>query len=350
LDHSGSMSEDAGAGTTKVQKLREAVKTFVDVMLPGDGIGLVRFDDTAQIVLPIGDSAAVGGNAKNLVDSSQFDPAGSTSIGDGLAKGNQSLAAVSGYDVNAMVVLTDGMENTPPWIAQETVTANTFAVGLGVPSDIDIGKLENLAAGHQGYLLVSGPLTTDQQYRLQKYFLQILAGITNANIVVDPQGILTAKALQKIPFYLTGPDYGADIILLSDSPRSISFTLETPDGAAITPATASPNVRFEVTPQVSFYRIGLPALPGDATGSHAGVWNAALQLQGRTGAVAERGLSYSLLVHTYSSLTFRASVAQSSYVPGAVISLSASLTEYSVPVDHRAKVWAAITRPDGDTA
>ncbi|OUL72727.1 hypothetical protein CA603_45185 [Paraburkholderia hospita] len=347
LDHSGSMSEDAGDGTTKVQKLREAVKTFVDAMLPGDGIGLVRFDDTAQIVMPIADAAVVGGNVKTLIDTSQFDPAGSTSIGDGLAKGNQSLGIAAGFAVKTMVVLTDGMENTPPWIAQETVTANTFAVGLGVPSDIDIGKLEGLTSGHQGYLLVSGLLTQDQKYRLQKFFLQILAGITNANIVLDPEGLIIPKSTYRIPFYLTEADYGADIILLSDKPRSIAFTLETPDGTTIKPASASPNIQFVVTPQVSFYRLGLPAIPKDVSGTHGGQWTAVLQLAGRAGASVERGLHYSLMVHSYSSLTFRAFLAQPSFLPGAELFLTAILTEYEVPVEKRAKVWAEITRPDG---
>jgi len=350
LDHSGSMSEDAGDGTAKVQKLRDAVKTFVPVMLPGDGIGLVRFDDTAQIVMPIGDAAVVGGNATTLIDTSQFDPAGSTSIGDGLAKGNQSLGVAAGFAVKAMVVLTDGMENTPPWIAQETVTANTFAVGLGVPSDIDIGKLESLASGHQGYLLVSGLLTLDQQYRLRKFFLQILAGITNADIVLDPQGLLTRKSTHRIPFYLSEPDYGADVILLSNAPRSISFTLETPDGTTINPASVSSNIKFVVTPQVGFYRLGLPAIPKNASGTHGGQWTAVLQLAGRKEAAVERGLDYSLMVHSYSSLNFSAFVAQSSYLPGAELFLTAVLTEYEVPVEKRAKVWAQITRPDGTSA
>jgi hypothetical protein len=46
-------------------------------------------------------------------------------------------------------------------------------------------------------------------------------------------------------------------------------------------------------------------------------------------------------------LNFRAYVTQSSYLPGAELSLTAILTEYEVPVENRAKVWAEITRPDG---
>jgi hypothetical protein len=42
LDHSGSMSEDSGDGTPKVDKLKQAVSTFAGLMLPGDGLGIVR--------------------------------------------------------------------------------------------------------------------------------------------------------------------------------------------------------------------------------------------------------------------------------------------------------------------
>jgi Mg-chelatase subunit ChlD len=122
FDHSGSMSEDAGDGFTKVQKLRQAANTFVSVMLQGDGIGIVRFDDTAQILMPITDvgpapSGAGRTTAQGIINSPQLDPAGNTSVGDGVRKGKQALddAQALGtphYDATAMVVLTDGEETS----------------------------------------------------------------------------------------------------------------------------------------------------------------------------------------------------------------------------------------------
>ena len=359
LDHSGSMSEDAGDSTTKVKKLREAAKTFVDVMLAGDGLGLVRFDDTAQVVMNIDDVAVNGGLAKTTIDGPQFDPAGGTSIGDGLQKGSLALAAApAGFIVKAMVLLTDGMENTSPLISSVSglITANTFAVGLGKASNVDVGKLELLTGTHEGYLLVTGALTNDQTFRLQKYFLQVLAGVTNANIVLDPGGVLHKGAEHRIPFSLTEADYGADVILLATEPRAISFQLETPDGQRIDPGAASiePNISFVVTPQVSYYRMGLPALPADAEGSHGGRWHAVLRLAGRAevvaGAAAQSGaraMPYNLIVHSYSNLQFNARLAQPARLPPSNFLLDATLTEYGVPVEQRAQVWADMTRPDG---
>ncbi len=360
LDRSGSMSEDAGDGASKVSKLRTAAKTFIDVMLPGDGLGLVRFDDTAQIVMGVDDVAINGGTAKTTIDGSQFDPAGDTSVGDGLQKGAQALGAAPGtYSVKAMLVLTDGLENTAPFINQVsgTITANTFGIGFGTPANVDVGKLEILTGTHEGYLLVTGALTQSQLFRLQKYFLQILAGVTNAEIVVDPGGMLSPGETHRIPFQIAEPDYGADVILLAAEPRVIDFRVETPSGLLIDPAMAGvePNIQFVRTPQVAYYRMGLPALPADPVSTHGGRWHAVLRLgktpdSTATNAAAVRSRNpYSVVVHAYSSLRFRARIAQTGYTPGSQFLLSATLFEYEVPVEGRARVWAEMSRPDGST-
>lgn len=356
LDHSGSMSEDAGDGSPKVSKLRLAAKTFVDAMLAGDGLGLVRFDDTAQIVESVNDVAVNGGTVKNKIDGADFDPAGDTSVGDGLQKGSEALTNAQGsYLVKAMVVLTDGMENTAPFINQVSISANTFGIGFGTPANVDVGKLEILTGTHQGYLLITGSLTQGQLFRLQKYFVQILAGVTNAEIIVDPEGVLFPGTPRKIPFVVTEPDYGLDVILLAREPRVVDFRLETPSGTVIDPAVAGvePNVQLIRTPQVSYYRMGLPALPIDPTGSHGGKWNAILQLaktwdvEGIAAQATGLQMPYSLVVHSYSSLQFRAGIAQSGYASGSHLMLTATLSEYGVPVEGRATVWAEMARPDG---
>ena len=374
FDHSGSMIEDAGDGTTKVQKLREAANIFVSLMLQGDGIGIVRFDDTAQILMSITDvGAAVTGagrmTAQGIINSPQLDPAGSTSIGDGVVKGKQVLDAAQAlgtphYDVTAMLVLTDGEENTAPFLSAvgSSITANTFAIGLGIPANISTAALATLTQGHNGYLLITGTLTPDQSTRLSKYFLQILAGITNANVVLDPQGYLVYGAEQRIPFTVTEADMGIDAILLSPAPYFIDFQLETPDGQRIDPARAAsePTIQYISTTQVSYYRFSLPALPTDPTGSHQGIWQVILNLGERTRQIntaefvrsqslASRALPYNLVVHSYSNLRLQAYLQQSSFEPGANVAVVALLTEYDYPVEGRAAVRTEITRPDGST-
>src|SRR5205823_1069073 len=121
LDHSGSMSEDAGDGTPKVTKLKQAVSTFAGLMLSGDGLGVVRFDDTVQRlqdVIDVGPLTPVApGSGRDRVNSivagNQLDPAGSTSIGGGVAEGKATLdsapATTPPWATKSLIVVTDGV-------------------------------------------------------------------------------------------------------------------------------------------------------------------------------------------------------------------------------------------------
>ena len=167
-----------------------------------------------------------------------------------------------------MVVLTDGVENTAPMLSAvgSSITANTFAIGLGLPENISTAALDTLTQGHGGYLLVTGSLTSDSSARLSKYFLQVLAGITNANIVLDPKGILVPGAVHRIPFWVTEAEFGLDVFLLSPAPYWIEFTLETPGGQILTPSgLAGTNAQFVSANRCHYYRLSLPAfaLQGD---------------------------------------------------------------------------------------
>ena len=178
LDHSGSMAEEAGDGTTKVQKLREAVNAFIGLMKPGDGLGIVRFDDSAQELMPVTDVGpeTIGAGrltASGHANSSALDPAGATSIGAGVVQGKTTLDAATSappYAVKAMLVLTDGVENTAPFLSAvgSSIAANTFAIGLGTPYNISTAALSQLTQAHNGYLLVTGTITPDQSARLSK--------------------------------------------------------------------------------------------------------------------------------------------------------------------------------------
>ena len=123
LDRSGSMSEDRGDGQSKHVSLQQAAKIFVDVMLEGDGVGLVRYNQDAQVlqpVLPLGTGGLSDLNrsaTNDLIHGNGFDPAGATSIGDGIFEGRGILNAAGSFDVKALAVLTDGDENRARYIA-----------------------------------------------------------------------------------------------------------------------------------------------------------------------------------------------------------------------------------------
>jgi hypothetical protein len=373
IDRSGSMNDDAGDATTKVAKVREAADVFISAMLPDDGIGIVRFNDTAQRLMEIQDAGAAPGGAGRTtalghIGGSDINPSGGTSIGLGVVNGKQMLddaqaAPTPDYNVTAMVLLTDGMWNVPPSLADVSgsITANTFAVGFGLPSNISVPALTTLTGGHNGYLLMTGAITPDQTMRLSKYFLQILAGVTNAQIAADPGGVLVLyrDSEHRIPFHICEADFGMDLFVLSPAPYFIDFQLEAPDGTRITPASGGTgaNSQFVLSRYASYYRCALPVLPADPAGSHTGTWHAVLKLsrRGGVGYTASRAykspagqfLPYEFVAHTYSALTFSANVSQTSFEVGATAVISASILEYDAEPRGRATAWAEIRRPDG---
>jgi murein tripeptide amidase MpaA len=192
LDRSGSMTADAGDGRTRVEVLREAAGVFLEVLQPANGVGLVQFDHDAQVVLPVveaGPEVFGPGRAaaQAAVAAHTPNPAGATSIGDGIEAAMTVLAAAPGaLDHHALVVLTDGQENAPKLIADVagSLTDTAFAIGLGEPSAINPAALDLIAGGAGGRVVVTGALSVDERFLLAQYFLQILAAVQNDQVVI----------------------------------------------------------------------------------------------------------------------------------------------------------------------
>ncbi|TCC24035.1 LodA/GoxA family CTQ-dependent oxidase [Kribbella sindirgiensis] len=407
LDRSGSMSEDRGDGQSKHVALQQAANIFVDLMLEGDGVGIVRYNEDAQplqsvLELGAGGLSDVNRNATHdTINGTGLDPQGATSIGDGIFEGRALLDAAPPYDVKSLVVLTDGIENSPRMISDVAAQINerTYAVGLGQPQNISVPALQTISGNNGGYLLVTGAITTDNRFLLQKYFLQVLAGISNAEVVLDPDGELSPGAVHRIPFQLSDGDSGVDVVLLTPRPEAVDFRLQTPNGLLIEPwrAQAEPAMRYVTGDGVAYYRITLPVQLRPGRFDQAGTWHALLTigrphtgrtpddsdgvdlsiLRGRANqpvrpaaptrrpfeferafAVANepagdeqqpgrRGLPYSLVVHSYSNVSLRAVADQRSFEPGAQVTVGATLTQSGVPVEGDPSVWADVTRPDG---
>jgi hypothetical protein len=413
LDRSGSMSEDRGDGQPKHASVQQAANVFVDLMLEGDGVGVVRFNQDAQALQPVlalgsgGLSDVNRGATHDVINGNGLDPDGATSIGDGIFEGRSQLGAAAPYDGKALVVLTDGIENSPRWIADVAgqINERTYAVGLGQPGNISVPALQAVSGNNGGFLLVTGTIAGDSRFLLQKYFLQILAGISNAEIVLDPDGELLPGAVHRIPFQLSDADSGVDVVLLTSRPDAVDFRLQTPNGLLVEPwrARAEPAMRYETGDGLAYYRLALPVQLRRNRFDRSGTWHALLTigrpqieptpgdddgvdlsiLRGRPapverpapprrpyeferafavvaaqegGATAgegepgRHGLPYSLVVHAYSNVSLRAGAGQRSYEPGAVVALDATLTQSGVPVEGEPAVWAEITRPDRSTA
>lgn len=399
LDRSGSMSEDRGDGQTKHKSLQLAASIFVDVMLEGDGVGIVRFSEDAQVlqnVVPLGknDLSDINRwNTKDIINGTGLDPGGETSIGDGIFEGRNALnSSATPFDVKALVVLTDGMENQPRTIAEVAAQINeyTYAVGLGKPQNISVPALQVISGNNGGYLLVTGSIDIHNRFMLQKYFLQVLAGISNAEVVLDPCGELVPGHIARIPFQLIAGDAGVDVILLTPEPSIIDFRLQAPSGTIIEPwlATADPNMRFVLSNGVSYYRIALPIEFMTNRFDGGGMWHALLRIgdprlersntrdgsdhsiryrefpstistpraanignllvqRPRTQAAPQQIVNYCLSVHAYSNLSLQAHLRQTSFEPGATVHLEASLAQSGIPFSAGVQVQADVKRPDG---
>lgn len=374
LDQSGSMNDPAGtSGLNRLTVLKDASTLFANIIQKNNGIGLIRFDQDAYAP----DDATYGGMFITKVNSDSFaDPTrntarsqillhgahGNTSVGDGIEMGRLQLNNVpaTDYTAKAMIVFTDGLQNEPKSIEEVSSSINnqTFAIGLGTETQVNTLQLNNITQGTGGYLLLSGLISSsvDDYYRMTKYFMQILANVTNTQIVRDPNGYINLGTQLKIPFQLCEADITARVILLNEFPI-IQLSVQMPDGQVITTANAASfNARFDSNNHDTVTcNFPLPVLKG-STKNHGGTWYAILEidpiaykryLEGqKQGNLKVKGTKYSVSVHSFSNLKMQASLVQSGLEPGSKMLLRSILTEYGTPLQQRAMVTAEVEHPD----
>ncbi len=364
LDRSGSMIEDAGAGggIRKIDLLRGAATSYVDAIREGDGIGVVRYNANApapsvaiQDVGPDDISIAGRAAAKTFIRGPELNPDGGTSIGDGIFEASNLLAS-SSADVKAMVVMTDGNENAPRSIADVApdLTTQTYAVGLGAPANTSAEKLDEIVRNTGGYQLITGTLDQDNQLKLHKYFLQILGDVSNAEIVTDPDFLISAKDKQIHPFTITEADIDADVYFMSRWAWALDCILIAPNGDVINPARAAmePNMRFVAGNDMHFYRLALPAF-AEKPEDHIGEWKAVVSL-GRhyfKEFQHEKKLPpvrYAFMTQAQSNLTMRANLTQDSLAPNSTLTFGVRLFEYDRPIQQNFDVFAELIDPDGN--
>lgn len=379
LDQSGSMNDLAGtSGLQRINVLKDAALKFVELIGRDHGIAIIRFDHDAY---PPTDATYPGLSITRINSDTIFDPgrvaarnavtahatntSGWTSVGDGLAQGRNVLNAIplADYKFKALVILTDGLENREQWLADVggSIDSRTFAIGLGNETQVNTFALQTIANGTGGYLLLTGLLTSsiDDYFRLSKYFLQIMAGVTNNNIILDPNGFISPGTTIRIPFDISDSDIDSTVILMTDY-NVVDLMVETPAGDIIDAGNAAGlGITYNLGARTRSYKFTLPV--AFAGSNHAGQWHVVLKVNDQDwrkydspthnrpagSGPGAAGARYSVVVHTFSNLKMKPRIDQSSLEPGAAITLRANLTEYGVPVEGRAVVNVQVTRPDG---
>ena len=265
LDRSGSM-QGAAPGGTKMDALKSAVDLFAELVIPGQGdeMGAVEFDDAFSVLTPrasytTAQKSAIEAGAASLT------PRNFTSIGGGLTLGQSEISG-SPLARKAILVFTDGLENTPPLIASVEpgiLAAGTevYAIGLGQPQNISTAALSTLAASANGKFFL-----TDDTLVLRKNFIQVLADAFRNNMAADPIFNLSASKAVDVPVRITQCERRISFIINWDNPASqVQMTIKAPDGTTYNPTSPIHNqlVRFGQGAAYSYYQIAFPPLdPG----------------------------------------------------------------------------------------
>lgn len=374
IDRSGSMSEPTGVpGAQKVDLAIQAANLYVGLLKDNDRVGLVRFNasaanpgDVLQTLVQAGDASSGAGRAaiRAQLTTTNLAPSGATSIGGGTILGSDVLdAAVA--PARAVIVLTDGIQNSPPDIAaaRAAVAAKSprqrvFAIGLGLNQLQD--SLVQLATVSNGTAHITGELAADREFLLQKLYVQILSDVADEAFIDDPVEVIFPGMSRATDIWIGEVDVAADfIVAYREQPAYPALTtwLEAPDGTLITPGDAGstfPNVRFVAGSGHYYFRVQFPAFP-ERPEAHIGRWRIWLESQ-RGGyrfkqAVVDSGANipfvYSPMAKARSDLRLGGYVRQSAYAPGSpmLVVLEPRLFDNPVALDEPVEVLVA--RPDG---
>jgi len=375
FDRSGSMSEPTGVpGQRKVDLAIEAGKLYVALLKNNDQIGIARFNnvanDPADILLNMevvgepGDGLGRDDANAKLIPAN-LNPSGNTSIGAGILLGSKVLdSAVA--NSRALIVLTDGIQNTAPDIPVATAAVSAkvpkqrvFAVGLGLNQLED--KLVQIASVTNGVAQITGDLVGYKEFLLQKLYVQILSDVSDEAFVKDPLSIVMPGQKRATKIYLGEVDVAADfIIVFRWTPlysKYIKVWLEAPNGTIVTPSDAGilPNVEFVKGKSHMFFRWVFPAFP-DRPAAHIGRWRVWVENFSRghspntaAGATGGEPFYYSVMCKARSDLLLGGQLIQTSFTPGSKMTLILEPTVYGQPIKLDRPPEVQVVRPDNST-
>jgi hypothetical protein len=269
LDRSGSMSESAGGGTVKMDEAKSAASLFVNLLRTSGGneIGLVSFSTTASLDEGLGN---VTNGKKNQIlnnDLPGLTPTGTTTIGGGLVAARDEFPNPSATP-RAILLLSDGMENTLPTIATVSGLSgiDITAIGFGTESNLDGQKLTDLGQTHNGFYKRAG-----SGLDLRKFFALAFGEIFEAGALVDPEYRLSAreKESKPVPFHVCGEE-AVTIVVGWDAPQNtLGIEVTTPSGQPVDLSRRGIEVVYG--DRWMFARIPLPQ-----RGERDGVWHVAV--------------------------------------------------------------------------
>jgi hypothetical protein len=376
LDCSGSMDEDRGDGQSKLSGLKAAVDVVIGVARENDGIAVAPFSDDALpglVARSLGDPMSSDMRRTAVHDFVQaLHTVADTSIGDGIVSARALLAATpDSFDREALIVITDGVENAPLWLhdVESSIHEDTFAIGIGTSANVNTDNLREITYGHNGFLLLTGDTVGGtNDYLLEKYLLQILAGATNDAIILDPVGSVVPGIVSRVPFPVSDAEFRVDVVVVANRARDLALALMGPDGTVHTfeDLVGEPGVEIVRRTRLGLARLPVPFVFTSGQSWGPGTWTLLLaersSLPKRGSAlpwidvasshrdVVIRGkpLSYAAVVTARSSLTLAAQVA----VPAtdrSRLTFEANVSYAGVPLRSKPRLIADVRTPLGAT-
>ena len=270
FDRSGSMSLPTAGGGTRLDAAKSAASLFADLLEDGSShrLGMVSFSTAASSPADMALTTVAGAPAALTTALGGIVASGATSIGDGLQKA-QTLVAGGSNQRKALLLLTDGMENTPPTIATALASlgdTHVCSVGLGTPGSLDGPKLRDLSE-HQGGIYISTPNALE----LKKFFVFCFADIFDSFVGEDPIATLAAGDLASPPTVHMSVQDEKIVFVLSWTdplpPGSLRLAVTTPSGWPVD--LTSPAVESVFGPTWHIVRIHTPY-----RGDRDGKWTA----------------------------------------------------------------------------
>ena len=275
FDRSGSMSMDDGTGRAKIDVARDALSLFVQLVKAsvGNRVGLVSFSTTASSPVDFVLSDVTPANKTVLVGPAPYisgkllglTPGGSTTIGGGLQAAATQLAG-PGANPKAILLMTDGLENTPPMVADVEAMLSgltVHAIGFGTESNLNGALLSALAASHGGLYTRAG-----EGLSLEKFYSAAFGNIFETGILMDPEFDLPAdqQTGTPVPFQVCSESAITAVAGWDNTDGELFLQVTTPGGAVITGSTATVETANGRT--WTFLRIPLPI-----GGEQNGLWS-----------------------------------------------------------------------------
>ncbi|MFI5103612.1 MAG: trypsin-like peptidase domain-containing protein, partial [Terriglobales bacterium] len=350
LDRSGSMSINGGSGRPKIVEARDAASLFVQLVRAGTGnnVGMVSFSTTASSPVDFALAAVTAANKTALIGLPPYaggkigavSPSGSTTIGGGLKSGGQQLAP--GANPRSILLLTDGLQNTPPMIDDASVQSaisgiSLTAIGYGTAANLDGALLSALASAHSGSYV-----RADNNLQLEKFFTQAFGNIFEVGLLTDPEFDLPENQMsgQDVPFNVCEEETITAVVGWDNPAGNLIVQMTTPLGASIT--SASPGAETATGNTWTFLRVPLPQ-----AGERDGTWKVNVFRPGGVGEFPPPApkLRYFVNVVAGGGARLRRMTDKTSYYTGDVINPLVLLQYDGGGTPDNAKVKVTVTRP-----